>query len=143
MGSISIIAIPVPLPTPAGLQGDMAVLDMQKDMICIGRVQCLDPGPLGALDHFHQNLDQYHPQGKAEAHDVASDAVLAIVATAVAVIEVAVRAEIGVKAAIKTNDMRTGGKKIFKSREGCLFRRVSVLAPESLATPTYEKKTVN
>lgn len=142
VGSISIIAIPVPLPTPAGLQDDMAVLGMQKDMICIGRVQCPDPGPLAALDHLRQNLDQYHPLGKAEAHDAASGAALAIAATAVAVIEVAARVEIGVKVAIKTNDLRTR-EKHSTSGEGCFFRRVSVSAPGSLAITTYEKDTNN
>lgn len=127
VGSISIIAIPVPLPTPAGLQDDMAVLGMQKGMICIDRVQCPDPCPLAALDHLRQNLDQYHPLGKAEAHDAASGAALAIAATAVAVIEVAVRVEIGVKVAIKTNELRT--RKTFDVWRGLLFQKSFSISP--------------
>lgn len=111
VGSILIIAIPVSLPTLADPQGDMVALDRQKDMICIGRVQDLDLGPLVVLDHSRQNLDQYHLQGKAEALDAVSGAALATAVTAAAAIEVAARAEIGAKVAIKTNEMGTEEKK--------------------------------
>lgn len=120
VGSILIIAIPVSLPTLADPQGDMVALDRQKDMICIGRVQDLDLGPL-VLDHSRQNLDQYHLQGKAEALDAVSGAALATAVTAAAAIEVAARAEIGAKVAIKTNEM--GQKKKSPTKKDFFFRR--------------------
>lgn len=99
VGSISIIGTPAPLPPLAGLQEDMAVLGIQKDMICTARVHDPGLGPLAALDQFRLGTDQYPPQEKIKAPDVASAAVLAIAAMVITVTarEVAVRAEVGVK----------------------------------------------
>lgn len=73
-------------------------------MICTARVHDPGLGPLAALDQFRLGTDQYHPQEKIKAPDVASAAALAIAAMVIAVTarEVAVRAEVGVK--VEFND---------------------------------------
>lgn len=94
-----IIVLPVVLHTPADPQCDMAVLDTQKDMICIGHAHYLDPDLLAIFVHFLLILHRYHLQGEVicprKVHDVVGVEVpvIAVMTTAVIATEVEAGAE--------------------------------------------------
>lgn len=100
--NLQTIAPPAVPHTLTGLQGDMVVLDTQKDMICIGHARYLDHDLPAALVHFLLIPRRYHHQGEVtcpqKVHDAGGVEVLVIAAmtTAVIMTEAGAEAEVAI-----------------------------------------------